>query len=82
MKRPALEKRHIKARLEFAERHLEWTVDDWKRVWWSNETKINRYESDGNDMVWREQGEGLNKTRVSETRKFEGGSIMMWSCMR
>jgi hypothetical protein len=33
VKRPALEKRHIKARPEFAERHLEWTVDDWKKVW-------------------------------------------------
>jgi hypothetical protein len=32
VKRPALDKKHIKARLEFAERHLEWTVADWKRV--------------------------------------------------
>jgi len=31
-----------RARLEFAERHLEWTVDDWKRVWWS----------DKRDRIW------------------------------
>lgn len=81
VKRPALEKRHIKARLEFAERHLEWTVDDWKKVWWSDETKINRYGSDGNEMVWGEKGEGLNRRRVKETRKFGGGNIMVWGCM-
>ena len=40
-KRPLLTARHRRARLEFAERHLDWTVDDWKRVWWSDETKIN-----------------------------------------
>lgn len=81
VKRPALEKRHIRARLEFAERHLEWTVEDWKRVWWSDETKVNRYGSDGNEMVWGEKGEGLNHRGVKETRKFGGGSIMMWGCM-
>jgi transposase len=81
VKRPALEKRHIKARLEFAERHLEWTVDDWKRVWWSDETKINRFGSDGNEMVWGEKGMGLNERCVKETRKFGGGSIIVWGCM-
>ena len=32
-KRPLLTARHRRARLEFPERHLEWTVEDWKRVW-------------------------------------------------
>ena len=29
-KKPLLATRHIKARLEFAQRHLEWTEKDWK----------------------------------------------------
>ena len=81
VKRPALEKKHIKARLEFAERHLEWTLDDWKTVWWSDETKINRFGPDGNEMVWGEKSEGLNKRRVKETKKFGGGNVMVWGCM-
>jgi hypothetical protein len=32
-------------------------------------------------MVWGEKGEGLNKRTVKQTRKFGGGSIMMWGCM-
>ena len=55
-KRPRLLKRHRKDRLEFAERHAEWTLEDWKRVIWSDETKINRLGSDGRKYVWKEQG--------------------------
>ena len=49
---PLLVARHRKARLEFAERNLEWTIEDWKKVVWSDETKINRFGSDGKDQVW------------------------------
>jgi hypothetical protein len=52
-------------------------VDDWKKVWWSDETKINKFVSDGNEMVWGEKGMGLNERCVKETRKFRGGSIMV-----
>jgi len=46
-KRPLLKPCHRKARMEFAERHQEWTIEDWKRVIWSDETKINHLGSDG-----------------------------------
>ena len=49
--KPLLSKKHRKARLEFAETHLEWTMDDWMKVIWSDETKINRLGSDGRDQV-------------------------------
>lgn len=80
-KRPALKKSHIRARWEFAQRHLHWTLEDWKRVIWSDETKINRLGSDGSQWVWKEKGEGLSARTVQETTKFGGGSIMVWGCM-
>jgi transposase len=80
-KRPALISRHKKARLEFAEQHLYWTVDDWKQVVWSDEMKINHIGSDGLKWVWKKPGEGLSDRLVSGTRKFGGGSLMMWGCM-
>jgi Transposase len=46
-KRPFLSKKHKKARMDFATKHLHWTVEDWKQVVWSDETKINRLGSDG-----------------------------------
>src|SRR5258706_16412626 len=46
-KRPALSQHHHRERLDFAKSHQHWTVEDWKRVIWSDETKINRLGSDG-----------------------------------
>ena len=80
-KRPVLSTKHRKDRLDFALTHKDWTVEDWKRVVWSDETKINRMGSDGRQWVWKKAGEGLSDRVVQGTRKFEGGSLMMWGCM-
>ena len=80
-KRPLLKPHHRRARMEFAERHLEWTIEDWKRVIWSDETKINCLGSDGRKYVWKDVGEGLSDRVVEGTVKFGGGSLMMWGCM-
>lgn len=80
-KRPLLTKRHRMERLYFAERHQNWTVDDWKKVVWSDETKINRMGSDGRLYVWKQDGEPLHDRLVEGTKKFGGGSLMLWGCM-
>ena len=80
-KRPLLSAKHRKARLDFAHAHKDWTLDDWKRVVWSDETKINRLGSDGCKWAWKKPGEGLSDRLVEGTAKFEGGSIMIWGCM-
>ena len=45
--KPFLSARHRQQRLAFALKHRGWTVEDWKRVIWSAEPKINRFGSDG-----------------------------------
>lgn len=80
-KKPRLLPRHIRQRLDFALRHQHWTVDDWKRVIWSDETKINRLGSDGREWVWKKPGSRLTEQHVSGTVKFGGGSLMLWGCM-
>ena len=67
--------------MDFALTHKDWTVEDWKRVVWSDETKINRMGSDGKQWVWKKAGEGLSDRVVQGTRKFGGGSLMVWGCM-
>ena len=56
-------------------------MEDWKRVVWSDETKINCIGSDGRKWVWKKPGEGLSDRLVQGTQKFDGGSLMVWSCM-
>jgi transposase len=80
-KRPRLLARHIKSRYEFALRHQHWTIEDWKRIIFSDETKINRLGSDGRKWVWKEPSSKLMAQHVNGTVKFGGGSLMIWSCM-
>ena len=79
-KRPFLSKHHQKQRLDFAIAHQDWTVEDWKRVIWSDETKINRLGSDGRKWVWKKPGEALSGRIIEPTLKFGGGSLMIWGC--
>ena len=49
---PLLSARHHKAHLDFAYAHKDWTMEDWKKVIWSDETKINYLGSDGCKWAW------------------------------
>jgi transposase len=80
-KKPLLSPAHRKRRLAFALKHQHWTVEDWKRVIWSDETKINRMGSDGQEYVWKRAGEPLGEKEVKGTLKFGGGNLMVWGCM-
>ena len=80
-KKPRLLSRHIHQRCHFALQYQHWTVEDWKRVVWSDETKINRIGSDGREWVWKVPGSALTEQHVKGTVKFGGGSLMMWGCM-
>ena len=72
--------KHRKRRLDFALKYKNWTVEDWTRVIWSDETKINRIGSDGRIYVWKKSDKPL-LDEVQETVMFEGGSLMVWECM-
>ena len=39
-KRPLFKFHHRRARMEFVEKHLEWTIEDWKKVIWSERSKL------------------------------------------
>ena len=67
--------------MDWAIAHQDWTVEDWKQVVYSDETKINRFGSDGRTITWKMVGEGLSDRLVEGTLKFGGGSLMMWGCM-
>ncbi|KAJ1302891.1 hypothetical protein OPQ81_003190 [Rhizoctonia solani] len=78
VKKPKLTPAHIKARIHFAQAHKDWTIEDWKRVLWSDETKIKRLGSDGVHWVWVRPGEELSDRMIDPTLGFGGGSLMFW----
>ena len=67
--------KHRTERTDFATRHKDWPLDDWKRVVWPDETKINHL----GQMVGN--GEGLSDRVVEGTVKVGGGSVVVWGCM-
>jgi hypothetical protein len=81
VKCPFLTAKHHRVCLDWALAHQNWTLEDWKRVVWSDKTKINCLGSDGRKWVWKKKGEGLSDRLVSGTLKFGGGSLMMWDCI-
>uniref|UniRef100_A0A1B0DQ35 Tc1-like transposase DDE domain-containing protein n=1 Tax=Phlebotomus papatasi TaxID=29031 RepID=A0A1B0DQ35_PHLPP len=80
-KKPKFSPSHQRRRLDFAIRHKYWTVDDWKRLIWSDETMINRLGSDGSRFVWKNPTSPVVDHHIIPTLKFGGGSLMMWGCM-
>lgn len=80
-KKPHLSSSNIRARLEFARKYQHWTIDDWSHVIFSDETKINRFSSDGRVWCWVRDPQELSERTVIPTVKHGGGSVMIWGCM-
>lgn len=80
-KKPLLSKKNIKARLAYYSAHKDWTEDDWKKVIWSDESKINRYSTDGRSWSWKREGESLKPRDFIQTVKHGGGNIKVWGCV-
>jgi len=81
-KKPFISIKNKKKRLQFAKKHIDWTVKDWKQVLWSDESKYNMKASDGAVYVRRKKGEALKMNCMRGTVKHGGGgNIMVWGCM-
>ena len=62
--KPKLSQANFKNRLDFANKCKDWTVEGWKKVIWSDETKINRFCSDGRSWYWAHEGTSLQPHHV------------------
>lgn len=78
IKKPLISKKNKKARLQFAKDHKNWTVEDWKKVAFSDESKFNLFGGDGRQYVRRPVGTRNNVRYQIPTVKHYGGSVMIW----
>ncbi|KAL2099419.1 hypothetical protein ACEWY4_005899 [Coilia grayii] len=79
-RKPLLQMKHKKARLEFANAHRGKDVNFWRRVLWSDETKFELFGHNDHCYVWRNKGEACKPENTKPTVKHGGGSIMLWGC--
>ncbi len=80
-RKPLLKLAHKKACKQFAEDNLAKSMNYWNHVLWSDESKVNLFDSDGVQHVWRRPGEDYQENCALPTVKHGGGSIMVWGCM-
>ncbi len=75
-KAPLLKKAHVQARLKFASDSEE----NWVKVLWSDETKIELFGISSTRPVWRRRNAAYDPKNTIPTVKHGGGNIMLWWC--
>lgn len=76
---PELLRQHRVNRLLFSQEHINWNLQEWRQVLFSDESRFCLRSPDGRERVWRRQGERFAQCNFSERVSFGGGSIMVWA---
>jgi len=78
VKKPFLTKERKVKRLMFAKDHKDWTVDQWRKVIWTDESTFEVGKNVRRRRVWREPSEKYNEDCLEPTFKSGRTSIMVW----
>jgi len=79
--KPYLMPRHIVNRKVFAKEHLNWTLDQWKEVIWTDESSFELGKPSGKQLVWRKLDEAFNQDCTGSTFKSGRSSVMVWGAI-
>ncbi|CAJ0966938.1 unnamed protein product [Ranitomeya imitator] len=79
-RKPVLRTGNKQKRLVWAKEHKEWTLDQWKSVLWSDESKFEIFGSNHRVFVRCRKGERMDSTWLVPTVKHGGGGVMVWGC--
>jgi hypothetical protein len=78
--KPLLTKKQKKNRYEWAKSILSWTVDDWAKIIFSDESKFDVCVGDFRKRVIMSKEEAFHADCIKRTVKFPKG-VMIWGCM-
>ena len=78
--KPLLQSQNKRKRLLWAGTCKHYTVDDWKKVLFSDESKVQLYGNSRRLYVRRKSNERMLNECVKSTEKHGGGSIQVWEC--
>ncbi len=75
-----LSAKNRKQRLQFTQAHQNWTIEDWKNVAWSDESRFLLRHSDGRVRMRRKEHESMDPScHVSTVQA--GGGVMVWGIL-
>ncbi len=76
---PLLSAKNRKRRIQFTQAHQKLTIEDWKNVTWSDESRFLLRHSDGRVRIWRKEHESMDPScLVSMVQAGGGGGVMVW----
>jgi transposase len=81
LKKPLLSPLNKFKRLVWAVKHKDWTIEEWKKVMWSDEKKFELFNTKRRTYCRKKINEPLRPDTVQGTVKHGGGNIMVWGCM-
>ncbi len=74
---PLMSAKNRKRRLQFTQTHQHWTIEDWKKVAWSDESRFLLRHSDGRVRIWHKEHESMDPSCLVSTVQ-AGGGVMVW----
>jgi transposase len=77
--KPGLTEKMKKARYAFALKYKDWTLEDWKRVIWSDETSVILGQRRGGHRIWRRVYEAQDP-QCKRIRWKGHSEFMFWGC--
>ncbi len=57
--------------------HQNWTIEDWKNIAWSDESRFLLRHSDGRVRIWRKEHERMDPSCLVSTVQAGGGGVMV-----
>ncbi len=67
-----------KRRIQFTQDHQNCTIEVWKNVAWSDESRFLLWHSDGRVRIWRKEHESMDPSCLVSTVQAGGGGVMVW----
>jgi DDE superfamily endonuclease/Transposase len=80
-RKPLLRPINKAKRLLWAFQHRNWTVEQWKKVLWSDEKKFELYNTKRRQYCRKRNNEPYRDDTIQGTVKGGGGSLMVWGCV-
>lgn len=76
---PRLTPRHRQTRLAFCRAHVDWNIEAWSCVLFSDESRFCVSTNDRRQRVWRARGQRFAECAIVEHDRFGGPSVMVWA---
>ena len=73
LRKPIISEANWKQRLKFAREHIDWTLEQWKKVMWSDESRFTLFQSDGRIRVRGDADEVMPSSCLVPTVQTCGG---------